>query len=70
MEAISATDYQSLVGPISWKKGPVKNCATTPLVGGQWVKGKQFKYDLEITNNAAYPGIATTRKFEAIPYRA
>ena len=70
MEAIAATDYQSLVGPVSWKAGPVKNCATTPLVGGQWVKGKQFKYDIEVTNNAAYPGIATTRKFEAIPYKA
>ena len=69
MDAIVATDYQSLVGPVSWKNGPVKNCATTPLVGGQWVKGKKFKYDIEITNNASYPGIATTRKFEAVAYK-
>lgn len=68
MEAIAATDYQSIVGPVSWKKGPVKNVSTTPLVGGQWVKGKAFKYDIEIANNSAYPGIATVRKFEAIPY--
>jgi len=68
VEAISATDYQSIVGPVSWKKGPVKNCTTTPLVGGQWVKGKTFKYDIEIADNSAYPGIATVRKFEPIAY--
>ena len=68
MEAIAATDYQSIVGPVSWKKGPVKNVSTTPLVGGQWVKSKTFKYDIEIANNASSPNIATVRKFEPIPY--
>ena len=42
VDAIVATDYQSIVGPVSWKNGPVKNVSTTPLVGGQWVKGKDF----------------------------
>jgi len=68
MEAIIATDYQSIVGPVSWKKGPVKNCTTTPLVGGQWVKGKTFKYDIQIVNNVAYPSIATVGKFQPIAY--
>jgi len=68
IEAAKATDYQSIVGPVSWKTGPMKNCATTPLVGGQWVKGKQFKYDIKIVNNTAYPGIPTVAKFEPIAY--
>ena len=68
MESIKATDYQSIVGPVSWKNGPVKNVSTTPLVGGQWVKGKQFPYDLEIVDNSAYPGIPTTAKFHPIAY--
>jgi branched-chain amino acid transport system substrate-binding protein len=68
MEAITSTEYQSIVGPVSWKKGPVKNVSTTPLVGGQWIKGKAFKYEIEIANNTAYPSIAAVRKFEAIPY--
>jgi branched-chain amino acid transport system substrate-binding protein len=68
VDAIANTDYQSIVGPVSWKKGPVKNCTTTPLVGGQWVKGKDFKYDIQIANNTAYPSIATVRKFEPIAY--
>ena len=49
-DAIAETDYQSIVGPITWKGGPpnpVPNVCITPLVGGQWKKGKKFKYDLE-----------------------
>jgi branched-chain amino acid transport system substrate-binding protein len=66
LQAITETDYQSIVGPVSWKKGPVKNCATTPLVGGQWVKGKDFKYDIIVVDNSAYPGIPTGGKFAAL----
>ena len=68
LESIQATDYQSIVGPVSWKNGPVKNVSTTPLVGGQWVKGKEFKYEILIADNTAYPGIKTVKKFEAITY--
>ena len=49
-DAIAQTDYQSIVGPITWKGGPtnpVPNVCTTPLVGGQWKKGTKFKYDLQ-----------------------
>ena len=67
-DAIASTNYQSIVGPVNFKTGPVKNVSSTPLVGGQWVKGKQFKYDIEIANNSAYPGIATTKKFEPMAY--
>ncbi len=34
--AIKATNLNTLVGPISWAKGPVPNVTKTPLVGGQW----------------------------------
>jgi branched-chain amino acid transport system substrate-binding protein len=42
-DAIVDTNYQSLVGPVAWKGGPnnpVRNACSTPLVGGQWKKGK------------------------------
>ncbi len=55
LRAIEATDYESIVGPVSWKFGdrrnPVKNACRTPLVGGQWKPGKSFKYDLVIVDN-------------------
>ena len=65
-DAIAATEYQSIVGPVSWKKGPVKNVSLTPLSGGQWVKGTQFKYDLKVVNNDVFPAIPVGAKFEPL----
>ena len=65
-DAIVATSYNSLVGPIQWKNGPVKNVCTTPLVGGQWKPGKQFKYDLHIVNNETAKNIPVTSKLEVL----
>ena len=44
-DAIATTDYQSIVGPITWKGGPtnpVPNVCTTPLVGGSG-KGQEVQ---------------------------
>ncbi len=70
-DAIAATDYKSVVGPITWKGGPtnpVPNVCTTPLVGGQWKKGKTFKYDLHVVYNQSAPEIPLDSPFEPIPY--
>jgi len=70
-DAIAETDYQSIVGPITWKGGPlnpVPNVCTTPLVGGQWEKGTKWKYDLDIVFNKTEPKIPLDRPFSAIDY--
>lgn len=67
-DAIVETNYASIVGPIQWKTGPVKNVCRTPLVGGQWRPGKKFKYDLEITNNEGATNIPAQSKMEALKY--
>jgi branched-chain amino acid transport system substrate-binding protein len=71
-DAIKETNYQSLVGPITWKgggpKNPVPNVCTTPLVGGQWRKGNKFKYDLHNVFNDTAPNIPLDSKFEPIKY--
>jgi branched-chain amino acid transport system substrate-binding protein len=70
-DAIATADYQSLVGPLTWKGGPtnpVKNVCTTPLVGGQWEKGTKFKYDLHIVYNKTAPNIPLDSPFHAITY--
>ena len=57
-DAIAQTDYQSIVGPITWKGGPlnpVPNVCITPLVGGQWQKGAKWKYDLNVVFNKTAP---------------
>jgi len=61
-----ATNLDTIVGPIAWGKGPVKNVAKTPLVGGQWVKGKKFKFDLVIVNNVAATNIPVGGRLKAI----
>lgn len=50
-DAIAATNYDSIVGRVQWSGKPLKNIATTPLVGGQWVRGTKFKYDLLVVSN-------------------
>src|SRR6202047_3365516 len=36
LDAVVATDYKSMVGPVKWTGQPVKNVTKTPLVAGQW----------------------------------
>jgi branched-chain amino acid transport system substrate-binding protein len=70
-DSIAQTDYQSIVGPITWKGGalnPVPNVCITPLVGGQWEKGTKWKYDLNIVFNKTAPNIPLDRPFSAIRY--
>jgi branched-chain amino acid transport system substrate-binding protein len=55
-DAIKATSYKSVVGPIDFSKGPVPNVAKTPLVGGQW-SVKDGKPNLVIVENSDHKGI-------------
>jgi len=61
-ESITATAYESIVGPVQWKKGPVPNVSTTPLVGGQWQQGSGADLELKIVNNKDAPEIKTNGK--------
>jgi branched-chain amino acid transport system substrate-binding protein len=57
--AIKATDLDTLAGHINFTVGgasnPVPNVATTPLAGGQWIKGTKYPFDLVIVSNAMAP---------------
>jgi branched-chain amino acid transport system substrate-binding protein len=74
-DSILATNYNSIVGPIAWHNQPVKNVTKTPLVGGQWIpgsqfkggiSGQQFKNDLVIVNNEQDPTIGLQRKLQSL----
>ncbi len=58
-DALRATDYQSVVGPVNFMTGPVPNISKTPLVGGQW-HIEDGKPVLEIVENGDHPAIAKT----------
>lgn len=67
-DALINTELNTIVGPVSWKNGPVKNVAKTPLVSGQWRLGGPFTYDLVITNNQTAPNIPIGSEMQAIAY--
>ncbi len=68
VKAIAETKLDTIVGPVDFSKGPVRNVAKTPLVGGQWRRTPQrpFKYDLRITSNAIAPMIPTQDRMQPL----
>jgi branched-chain amino acid transport system substrate-binding protein len=66
-DAVATTNLATIVGPIKFGgAGPFKNVAKTPLVLGQWVRGKKHRYELVIVNNQAAPQISRGGKLEPI----
>jgi branched-chain amino acid transport system substrate-binding protein len=65
LEAIVATDYKSIVGPVKWSGQPVKNVTKTPLVAGQWQR-KGDKFELVIAENKTAPDIPVGGKLELL----
>lgn len=58
-DAIAKTDLNTLVGHVKYNE---KNYSESPLVGGQWVKGTRWPWELEIVNNKVHPEIKKTAK--------
>ena len=65
LDAIVATNYNSMVGHIQWTGAPVKNVTKTPLVAGQW-QLKNGKFDLVIAENKTAPEIPLGGKLQPI----
>ena len=66
--AIKATDLTTIVGPISWAKGPVPNVTKTPLVGGQWGLRKTGdpRFDITIVSNRSATSIPVGGKLRPL----
>jgi len=67
LNALVTTNLETVVGPISWSgKGPVKNVAKTPMVGGQWrhVEGSKWPIDISVVVNDTAPQIPVASKME------
>lgn len=65
LEAIEATDYHSVVGPIKWSGKPVKNVSKTPLVAGQWRK-RGNGFELVICEDTTAPNIKAQEKLRLL----
>ncbi len=62
-KAIADTNIDTIVGPINYND---QNYCRTPLVGGQWVKGKKNPWDIQIVYNKKHPEIPTNGMFKSM----
>lgn len=67
-EALAATDLQTVVGRINFTGQPHKNICTTPIFGGQWVKGEKWPYDLKIVDNTVNQLFPPEQKIVALTW--
>ena len=72
-DAVKATDMQTIGGHITWsssdkKLNPVPNVCTTPITGGQWVKGDKYPYNLVVVNNSQAPEVPTQGELQPLTY--
>ncbi len=65
-QSITETRLDTLAGPVNFKGGPTPNISKTPIVGGQWVKGKKHRYDLRIVDNSTGKLVPVEGKLQLI----
>lgn len=61
LDAIGKTNLNTFVGPIKYND---KHYSQTPLVGGQWKKGKKAPWELGIVYNEKHPEIPLNAELE------
>ncbi|MGZ8651753.1 MAG: ABC transporter substrate-binding protein [Actinomycetota bacterium] len=67
VDAIAATDLNTIVGQIRWTGEPFPNVAKTKLVGGQWKTGTDFPFELTVVSNNALSTVPLAGTFDPIP---
>lgn len=66
LNAITSTDYNSIVGHVQWTGKPVKNVAVTPLVAGQWRVKPKASPDILVCEDSTAPKIPMGGKFKLL----
>jgi branched-chain amino acid transport system substrate-binding protein len=67
-DALRATDYKSIVGPINFRTGLFPNTSETKCVAGQWRKGTRWPLELLIVDNSLAPDVPTQGVPEPMMY--
>jgi branched-chain amino acid transport system substrate-binding protein len=67
-DAIRTTRLDTVVGRVDWTsdQADFPNVARTPLVGGQWRRGRRWPFELEIVANKGHPEIPATGTLQPI----
>jgi branched-chain amino acid transport system substrate-binding protein len=71
VDAVKSTNLDTIVGKVGWSQGqaanPVANVSKTKLVGGQWVKGSTYPFELNIVANKELPQVPLGGKLQPLP---
>jgi branched-chain amino acid transport system substrate-binding protein len=66
-DALGSLSLDTLVGPVAWGSGPVKNVAKTTTVGGQWRQADTVTgFEIVIVDNSGNPDVPTAGSIEPI----
>jgi branched-chain amino acid transport system substrate-binding protein len=68
-DALRNFKHSTVVGTIDFNNGPLPNSVNTPLVGGQWRRGKKWPHELVVVDNSASPNIPVGGEVQAISYK-
>jgi len=63
IKALADTKMDTIVGPIEYND---KHYSRTPLVGGQWIKGREFPWELKLVYNGEHPDIPLTGEIKPV----
>ncbi|MDA2954584.1 MAG: ABC transporter substrate-binding protein [Actinomycetota bacterium] len=66
LDVIGATNMETIAGTVNWGNSVVPHVTKTPLVGGQWVKGSEFPYELKIRTSEQLPSLTVDGPMELI----
>jgi branched-chain amino acid transport system substrate-binding protein len=66
LDVIGATNIETIAGTVNWGNSVVPHVTKTPLVGGQWVAGSKFPYELKIRTSEQLPSLTVDGPMEII----
>jgi branched-chain amino acid transport system substrate-binding protein len=68
VDAIRDTKMDTVVGRVDWthSQADFPNVSRTPLVGGQWRRGRRWPFELVIVSNTVHPEIPATGTLQPI----
>lgn len=64
--AMAETNLDTIAGKVDFTNPVVPNVTKTPLIGGQWVAGEDYPFELAIRTNEQLPGVPLDGPMEAI----
>ncbi len=67
-DALKAVNLNTMVGPIKFTGKPHPNICKTPILGGQWVKGEKWPFDLKIVDNSVSKVVPTEGKLKLLTW--